>query len=102
VWLVVTGPRGAALRAMPDVDADSWGYAPKGQTMKKLGRLERGSFGSDEKDYLYVENLGPGGHKGNAWVFEAEVAPTSGPAFQSAQDVPAEAGTHGDAIGRSS
>jgi len=80
-WLVVTGARGAALRGMPDVNADSWGYAPKGQKLKKLGRLKRGSFNSDEHDYLFVENLGPGGHKGNAWVFEPEVEATSGPAF---------------------
>ena len=78
-WVVTTGARGAVLRAGPDLNADGWGAAPKGQTLRKIARLKRGGFGSDLKDFLWIENPGPGGRKGQAWVFEGEVAPASGP-----------------------
>jgi len=78
-WVTVTAAEGAVLRAGPDLNADGWGAAPKGQKLRKLARLARGSFGADEHDFLLIENRGPGGRKGQAWVFEPQVAPASGP-----------------------
>ena len=78
-WVTVTEAQGAVLRAGPDLNADGWGAAPKGQRLRKLARLARGSFGSDLKDFLLIENPGPGGRRGQAWVFEPQVAPASGP-----------------------
>jgi hypothetical protein len=74
-WVTVTAARGAILRAGPDLNADGWGAAPRGQRLRTLARLKRGGFGSDLKDFLWVENRGPAGRKGQAWVYELEVAP---------------------------
>jgi hypothetical protein len=79
-WLVITRAQGAVLRSQPDLNADGWGAAPKGQILEKKARLARGNFGSDVKDFFYVSNAGPGGRKGGAWVFEGDVAPAAGPA----------------------
>ena len=78
-WVTVTAAQGAVLRAGPDLNADGWGAAPKGQRLRKLARLKRGSFGSDVQDFLLIENPGPAGRKGQAWVFEPQVTPASGP-----------------------
>ena len=78
-WVTVTAAQGAVLRAGPDLNADGWGAAPRGQTLRKIARLKRGSFGSDMQDFLLIENRGPGGRKGQAWVFEPQVAPANGP-----------------------
>jgi hypothetical protein len=77
-WVTVVGQRGAVLRTGPDLNADGWGAAPKGQTLRKLARLKPEGIGSDLKDFLYVENAGPAGRRGGAWVFEPDVAPASG------------------------
>lgn len=79
-WVVVTHPQGASLLSAPELQAAPWSPpAPKGQRLRKLRRLPRGGFGNDLKDYLLIENPGPGGRRGAAWVYELHVAPATGP-----------------------
>lgn len=75
-WVVVTENQGAPLRIGPDVNSETHSAAPKGQILRKIGRLRR----SGAQDFLLVENLGPGGRLGPAWVFGPTVAASGPPA----------------------
>lgn len=79
-WVIVTNSAGAVLRAGPDPNAATFGNVPRGQVLRQIARVARGDLVKGASgEFVLIDNQGPAGRRGQAWVLDSQVAPAKPP-----------------------